>query len=175
MLKLRRVRIDTYGENIALVARTCVAFRPGEHLALKRVEVSHDGGRLFATLAITDDEDLVGPDQLGLNEQAFRLLDRPEGTPLAIAPAGGLLPWLRSAGLRIVASTPDGDSRPAQVAFGGPVAIVLGSEERGLDEALLAAADVRVRIPMRGSADSLNVSVSAGVLLYEAVRQRTAG
>jgi len=93
--------------------------------------------------------------------------------PLAAVPAGGLLPWLRSAEMRVVASTPDGERRPDEVDFTGPVAIVLGSEERGLDDAMLAAADARVRIPMRGSIDSLNVSVSAGVLLWEAVRQRT--
>ena len=93
--------------------------------------------------------------------------------PLATAPAGELLPWLRSAGLRLVAATPDGDTRPSEVRFDGPVAIVIGSEERGLDPAVLDAADVRVRIPMRGTVDSLNVSVSAGILLYEAVRQRS--
>jgi TrmH family RNA methyltransferase len=93
--------------------------------------------------------------------------------PLAATPAGGLVPWLKSVGLRIVASTPDGDRRPDEVSFAGPVALLLGSEERGLDESSLAAADERVRIPMHGAADSLNVSVSAGVLLWEAVRQRT--
>ena len=59
------------------------------------------------------------------------------------------------------------------LSFAGPVALLLGSEECGLDESSLAAADERVRIPMHGAADSLNVSVSAGVLLWEAVRQRT--
>jgi TrmH family RNA methyltransferase len=93
--------------------------------------------------------------------------------PLATAPAGELLPWMRSAGLRLVAASPDGETRPEDVPLDGPVAIVVGSEERGLDASVLDAADVRVRIPMRGSVDSLNVSVSAGVLLYEAVRQRS--
>jgi TrmH family RNA methyltransferase len=93
--------------------------------------------------------------------------------PLAAMPAGGLVPWLRAAGLRIVASTPDGDLTPGEAPLVGPVAIVLGGEDRGLDAGALAAADARVRIPMRGTVDSLNVSVAAGVLLYEAVRQRT--
>jgi TrmH family RNA methyltransferase len=92
--------------------------------------------------------------------------------PLAATEPGGLLRWLKETGLRIVASTPDGDAAPHEVPLGGPVAIVLGGEERGLEAATLAEASARVRIPMRGSIDSLNVSVAAGVLLYEAVRQR---
>jgi TrmH family RNA methyltransferase len=93
--------------------------------------------------------------------------------PLAEVPAGRLVPWLREARLRIVASTPEGGVAPEEVPLTGPVAIVLGGEERGLDAATLADADTRVHIPMHGSIDSLNVSVAAGVLLYEAVRQRT--
>ncbi len=93
--------------------------------------------------------------------------------PVAEAPGGRLFPWLREQGLRLVAATPRGDSRPDHAPLTGPVAIVLGSEEHGLDERTIDAADVRVRIPMRGQADSLNVSVSAGVLLYEADRQRS--
>jgi TrmH family RNA methyltransferase len=54
----------------------------------------------------------------------------------------------------------------------GPTAIVVGSEARGLPAAWLDRADVRVRIPMFGRADSLNVATSAAILLYEAVRQR---
>lgn len=92
--------------------------------------------------------------------------------PVAEAHAGALLPWLKSAGLRTVAATPDGARSPADTDLTGPRALLVGSEEVGLPEAATASADERVRIPMRGSADSLNVSVAAGVLLYEADRQR---
>jgi len=92
--------------------------------------------------------------------------------PTAAVPAGGLLGWLRGRGLSIVAATPEGSVLPRDADLRGPVAIVLGREDAGLDPGLLAAADVRVRVPMRGRADSLNVSVTAGVLLYEADRQR---
>jgi TrmH family RNA methyltransferase len=54
----------------------------------------------------------------------------------------------------------------------GPCAIVLGSEQEGLSEFWLNHADEKVRIPMAGKVDSLNVSVSAAVMVYEAVRQR---
>lgn len=95
--------------------------------------------------------------------------------PVAVCPAGGLLGWLRGAGLRIVAATPAGPRTPDEADLTGPVALVFGREDTGLGEDFLAAADERVRIPMRGRADSLNVSVSAGILLYEAGRQRGRG
>lgn len=92
--------------------------------------------------------------------------------PLAVAPSGGLLAWLQSQKLRIVAAAPGAAALPSQVDLTGGVALLVGSEEHGLSDELLAAAAERVRIPMRGRADSLNVSVSAGILLYEADRQR---
>ncbi len=55
-----------------------------------------------------------------------------------------------------------------------PVALVLGNEREGVSPAAAAAADVRVKIPMQGMVQSLNLSVAAGVLLYEALRQREA-
>ncbi|MCF0182252.1 MAG: RNA methyltransferase [Muribaculaceae bacterium] len=54
----------------------------------------------------------------------------------------------------------------------GPTAIVMGTEATGLTEVWRHAADAHIRIPMQGTVDSLNVSVSAAILLYEAVRQR---
>jgi TrmH family RNA methyltransferase len=83
--------------------------------------------------------------------------------------------WLREREFRVVATSPDAQRMPSGVDLRGRVAILLGSEEHGLDPKTLAGADERVRIPMRGRADSLNVSVSAGVLLYEADRQRAGG
>ena len=93
--------------------------------------------------------------------------------PVATVPSGGLGSWLEASGLRVVAATPDGGGLPEHIDLRGGVALLLGSEEHGLEPGLIARADARVRIPMRGRADSLNVSVSAGVLLYEADRQRS--
>ena len=53
-----------------------------------------------------------------------------------------------------------------------PMAIVLGSEAKGLSEAWLKRSDRLIKIPMKKGIDSLNVSVSAAILLYEALRQR---
>ncbi len=92
--------------------------------------------------------------------------------PLATASVGELLGWLRSRGIRLVATTPDTDLLHTDADLRGPVAVAVGTEKEGLSDELLDAASVRVRIPMAGRADSLNVATSAAVVLYEAVRQR---
>jgi 23S rRNA (guanosine2251-2'-O)-methyltransferase len=56
--------------------------------------------------------------------------------------------------------------------FSIPCAIVLGSEEKGIYPALMKICDEKVKIPMQGDFESLNVSVAAGMLLYEVLRQR---
>jgi len=92
--------------------------------------------------------------------------------PVATVPEGTLVGWLRERGLRMAAATPDGTVAPDEADLSGPLAILVGSEEKGLETATREAAEIRLRIPMRGAADSLNVSVAAGILLYEADRQR---
>ena len=57
--------------------------------------------------------------------------------------------------------------------FKTATAIVVGTEATGLSAEWMAAADEKIKIPMLGKIDSLNVSVSAGIILFEAVRQRT--
>jgi TrmH family RNA methyltransferase len=71
-----------------------------------------------------------------------------------------------------VAAAPAGAVPFDAVDWRGPIACFVGSEGAGLPEAVLAMADRRVRIPMAEPVESLNVAVSAGVLLYEARRQR---
>lgn len=92
--------------------------------------------------------------------------------PLALGPTSDVIAWLRERQLRIVAARVDAELEYAEATLRGPIAIVLGSEAHGLSEAWTVAADIAVKVPMRGVADSLNVSVSAAILLYEAVRQR---
>jgi 23S rRNA (guanosine2251-2'-O)-methyltransferase len=59
------------------------------------------------------------------------------------------------------------------VVFKGPVALIMGSEEDGISDVLLRAADELVKIPMKGAIGSLNVSVAAGIAIYEVVRQKS--
>jgi TrmH family RNA methyltransferase len=92
--------------------------------------------------------------------------------PVAAAPAGEVLAWLRAKGLRIVASLVDATELHVDTDLTGPLAIVLGSEAHGLTDAWREPDVGAIRLPMLGAADSLNVSAAAAVLLYEAWRQR---
>ena len=82
------------------------------------------------------------------------------------------LQFLRDSGLRLVAATEHAEQDYTQVDMTTPTAIVMGSEDRGIYEPNLRLCTDQVRIPMHGPIESLNVSVAAGIMLYEAVRQR---
>ncbi|UXP33207.1 23S rRNA (guanosine(2251)-2'-O)-methyltransferase RlmB [Reichenbachiella agarivorans] len=81
--------------------------------------------------------------------------------------------YLKDSGFQIIACTEKTD----EVIYGAdltiPTAIILGSEEDGISEELLQAADLRLKIPIMGNIQSLNVSVAAGVILFESLRQRS--
>ena len=94
--------------------------------------------------------------------------------PVAAAPTDDVIAWLREQGIRTVASLVDATRLHVEVDLRGAVAIVLGSEASGISEAWRGSDVESVRLPMAGVADSLNVSVAAAVLLYEAWRQRHA-
>jgi TrmH family RNA methyltransferase len=80
--------------------------------------------------------------------------------------------YLRSHDVRIVAATPDGKTDYTDQDLTCAVAIVVGTESKGLSRAWLDAADVLTLIPMHGKVNSLNVSVAAATLVFEALRQR---
>ena len=92
--------------------------------------------------------------------------------PMAIAAAEEVIAHLRAGGLTIVATTPDTSRSIYEVDMTGPTAIVVGSEQYGLSDRWLGAADHRARLPMAGAADSLNAAMAAGISLFEAIRQR---
>ena len=94
--------------------------------------------------------------------------------PVVETDGGTLRAWLRARGFAILAATPHAERLHTEVDLTGNVAIVVGSEQCGLTPAWLGAADLRVRIPMMGLADSLNVSSATTILLFEALRQRLA-
>ncbi len=102
-----------------------------------------------------------------------------KGTVFALPVASGstadTVRWLGRHGIPLVATTPDTDTHHTDVDYTGPVAVAVGAEKHGLSQQLLGAAQHRVRIPMAGRADSLNVATSAAIVLYEAVRQRRGG
>ncbi len=111
-------------------------------------------------------------------------------TPAAIKASAGAVEHLRLApvddlpealadlhvrGLRIVGADGDAALTAREADFRGPVAIIVGSEGKGLGPAVRRRCDLLVRIPMHGKIDSLNAAVAGSILLYEAAAQRSAG
>ena len=80
--------------------------------------------------------------------------------------------YLKQSGLSIVAASEHATSGYYDADFTGPFALIMGSEEDGISPEYLKMADRKVKIPLAGSISSLNVSVAAGILLFEAVKQR---
>jgi 23S rRNA (guanosine2251-2'-O)-methyltransferase len=80
--------------------------------------------------------------------------------------------YLKDSGLKIVCAAEKGGIPASEVQLTGPTVLILGSEEKGISRELSALADHQIKIPMTGAIASLNVSVAAGILLYEITRQR---
>jgi RNA methyltransferase, TrmH family len=93
--------------------------------------------------------------------------------PLVVADSSVVLTWLKEKRIRTVATTPAAETIYSAADLRGPLAIVMGSEQYGLSEFWLKNADLPVRIPMAGQADSLNVAMATIITLFEAVRQRS--
>lgn len=94
--------------------------------------------------------------------------------PVAVAERARVLAWIHEHDIELVATSPEAKLDYDDHDMTGAVAIVLGSEAQGLDDEWLESADARVRIPMLGHADSINVAMAATVMLFEAQRQRRA-
>ncbi len=80
--------------------------------------------------------------------------------------------YLQGSGIKTLAATEKTDNTIYDVSFNEPVAIVMGSEDRGINPSVLKIVDEKAKLPMFGTISSLNVSVACGAFLYEAVRQR---
>jgi TrmH family RNA methyltransferase len=93
--------------------------------------------------------------------------------PVAAATTCETIAWLQEHEIQIVVATPETESVYTAVDLQTSVALITGSEAFGLSQQWLAAADKQVRIPMHGTADSLNLATATALLLYEVVRQRS--
>jgi TrmH family RNA methyltransferase len=155
---------DLGATNLSLVLVAEGVEKPGNLGALLR---GADAAGAQAVLVCDPVTDLFNP-QVVRNSQGALF-----SVPVAAADAATILAFLRARGLAVVAATPD-VTAPAywDADLRGPLAVVVGAESAGLSAAWLAAATTRVRIPMAGAADSLNVSVAAALVLFEAARQR---
>ena len=137
--------------------------KPGNLGAILR---SADGAGADAVIAASPRTDLANPNVIRASAGAYFAV------ALAAAPTTEVISWLRQRRVRVVAARVDAERAFDEADLTGPLAIVLGSEAEGLTDAWHAADIEAVRLPMHGTADSLNVSVAAAVLLYEARRQR---
>jgi len=137
--------------------------KPGNLGAVLR---SADGAGADAVIAASPRTDLFNPNTIRASAGTVFAL------PLAAASTADVLTWLRDHDIRIVAARVDAEALYTDADLTGRVAIVFGGEADGLTDAWSGADIDPVRLPMLGVADSLNVSVSAAVLLYESRRQR---
>lgn len=137
--------------------------KPGNVGAVLR---SADGAGADAVIAASPRTDLANPNVIRASAGTVF------SVPLAAAPAEDVRDWLRANGIRMLATRVEAATPYTDVDLTGRVALVLGAEDRGLTDTWTGDDIETIRLPMRGVADSLNVSVTAAILLYEARRQR---
>lgn len=92
--------------------------------------------------------------------------------PLVVSDSQSVHAWLQEKQIRTIATTPSAEALYSDSDLRGPLAVIMGSEQYGLSDFWLKSADLPVRIPMAGQADSLNVAMATIITLFEAVRQR---
>jgi TrmH family RNA methyltransferase len=139
--------------------------KPGNVGAVLR---SADGAGVSAVVVADPATDLFNPNAVRASLGTIFSL------PVAAADSDETLRWLLEQGLTIYAARVGADRSYTDADFTVPCAIVLGSEAHGLTGTWSAPEVVPISLPMHGSADSLNVSATAAILVYEARRQRTA-
>jgi RNA methyltransferase, TrmH family len=137
--------------------------KPGNLGAILRTA---DAAGVDAVLVVDPRVDLWNPNVVRASRGAVFTV------PAVQVASAAALAWLRQQGIRLVAATPAGKQLFSVADLRTGVAIAVGTEDEGLSHFWLEAADERLLIPMRGKVNSLNVSIAAAVLLYEAVRQR---
>lgn len=137
--------------------------KPGNLGAILR---SADAAGADGVIVCGKSTDIYNPNVIRASVGTVFTVPAAEGSPAEI------VSWLRKKKIKIIAATPHAKTEYFDAGLGGPCAITMGSEHEGLSDAWLKEADTLVRIPMKGEADSLNLSVSTALLLYEAVRQR---
>jgi TrmH family RNA methyltransferase len=137
--------------------------KPGNLGAVLRTA---DGAGAHAVIAADARTDLFNPNAIRASLGTIFAL------PVVAATSAETIAWLVARGIRPVAAIVEAATDYAAADLRGPLAIVLGSEADGLTAAWRDPSVTPIAIPMHGIADSLNVSIAAAVVLYEAVRQR---
>jgi tRNA (guanosine-2'-O-)-methyltransferase len=164
-------------ERIEKVERVLSQRQADLRVVLEGVTIAHNASAVIRTCDAAGVLylDLVSPNPelLHFNEAISTRADKWLEIAVHATPADCLGP-LKKAGFEIVATHLQRDAMPyTDIDLAKPVALVFGSEADGISDGCLAFADKVVRIPMLGMVQSLNLSVSVAVMLYEALRQRT--
>ena len=147
----------------ALVIVTEAIEKPGNLGTILR---SADAGGVAAVIVCDRATDIHNPNVVRASTGTMF------SVPIVEATSDEALAFLKARGFSILAASPHADKLHFEVDLKGNVAIALGAEQYGLTAKWMDGADLRVRIPMLGLADSLNVSAAATILVHEAVRQR---
>ncbi len=176
-----RLAFGNRGDGIVLVVRTpstsLEALNPGPTPLLLVTEDVEKPGNLGAILRTADGAGCDAVIAIGgtdlFNPNVIRASVGTVFTvPVAAAPAIEVRAWLQQRGIRPLAARVDAATQYSDADLTGPLALVLGSESEGLSTAWQDAEIEGVSLPMHGVADSLNVSVAAAILAFEARRQR---
>jgi 23S rRNA (guanosine2251-2'-O)-methyltransferase len=81
--------------------------------------------------------------------------------------------YLKESGLKVISATEKSGTDISKLKLTGPAVLIMGAEDKGISRELLSVSDHLVKIPVTGNISSLNVSVAAGIILYEIARQRS--
>jgi RNA methyltransferase, TrmH family len=138
--------------------------KPGNLGAILR---TCDGAGVEALLICDPKTDLYNPNVIRASIGAIFTV------PTAVGSKEEILAFIRKKNIKTLGTFPEAKDIYTRVSLKGPLAIVLGTEDEGLSPFWQKNCDVKVKIPMNGKADSLNVSVSAAIVIYEALRQRS--
>ncbi len=165
-----------YAEVDDLLAAAAASGRPPLLVVLDGVEDPHNLGAIIRSAHALGAHGVVIPKDraVGVTPAAAKAsAGAVERCPVArVTNVAKTLEALKDAGVWSVALAADGERPLAQVDLKGPIALVLGSEGEGLRPLVRKTCDLSASIPMTGEIDSLSVSASAAVALYEAARQR---
>jgi TrmH family RNA methyltransferase len=135
--------------------------KPGNLGAILRTA---EAARVDALLACDPRVDLWNPNVVRASRGAVF------SVPTVECDSASALEWLQRREIRILAATPSAEAVYSDIDLCEPVAIAVGTEDEGLSDFWMSNADVKVKIPMLGKVNSLNVSVSTALIVYEAVR-----
>ena len=137
--------------------------KPGNLGALLRTA---DAARIDAVIICDPQTDIYNPNAIRSSIGCIFTM------PVVTAPSGETIAWMRASGIKIFGTALTATHYYHETDFNQPAAIIMGSEASGLSNTWLEGADDLIKIPMMGKIDSMNVSASAAIVIFEAMRQR---